>query len=234
MIREPPVKLRIAVVIPALDEAGTIADMLKRILAEGPDELVVVDGGSVDETVSHARHAGACVIPSHRGRGLQQNRGAGSTSSEVLLFLHADCYLEPGSLDNLRLFLNDHPGVAGGCFRTRVESRDLMFRLIDIAADIRAAFLGIPYGDQGIFVRREVFDRHGGFPEIPLMEDVFFSLRIRGEGRIAVVPRRIFVSPRRWQSRGLIRQSLLNWALTVAAAAGVSPSRLARFYPHIR
>ena len=208
--------------------------MLKRIRAEEPDDLVVVDGGSVDETGTQARNAGARVINSHRGRGLQQNLGAASTLSEVLLFLHADCHIEPGSLDDLRRFMNDHPGIAAGCFRMRVESKGLMYKLIETAADIRAAFLGIPYGDQGIFVRRKVFDRLGGFPEIPLMEDVIFSLRLRGEGRIAVLPRRIFVSPRRWQSQGVIRQSLWNWALTIGAAAGVSPSHLARFYPHVR
>jgi len=224
----------VAVVIPTLNEARTIAVGLQRILAEAPDELVVIDGGSSDETVSLVKSAGVRVLESPRGRADQQNRGAESTSSEILLFLHADCHLEPGSLLHLRQYMSDHPGISGGCFRMIVESDDWRFRAINRAADIRAGVIGIPYGDQGIFVRRTLFNRLGGFPVVPLMEDVFLSLKIRGLGRIAVLPKRIFVSPRRWQSRGLIYQTLLNWCLTIAAAAHVSPEHLARYYPPIR
>ncbi len=225
---------RIAVVIPTLNEARAIALGLQRVLAEDPDELVVVDGGSIDETVAIARASAVRVIESPRGRAVQQNRGAASTTSDVLLFLHADCHVEPGGLAYLRRFMGEHAKVPGGCFRMRVESPEPVFRAIDRAADMRAGLFGIPYGDQGIFARREVFDRLGGFPEVPLMEDVFLALRLRSQGRIAVLPRQIRVSPRRWRSRGIVRQTLLNWALTAAAAAHVSPSNLARFYPPVR
>ena len=226
--------VKIAVVMPTLNEAASITDSLQRIRNEWPHELVVVDGGSSDDTVALAREQGVQVLESTPGRAVQQNRGAAATSSEVLLFLHADCSLEPGSLRFLRAYLEEHPQVSGGCFRMRVTSKSPLFRAIDLAGDVRAALIGIPYGDQGIFTRRKIFETLGGFPELPLMEDVFFSIRLRQEGRIAVVPRRIFVSARRWRKRGIIGQTLLNWSLTIAAAANVPPFRLARFYPVVR
>ena len=224
----------IAVIIPTLNEGRTIGLGIQRILAQAPDELVVVDGGSDDDTLAIARSHEVRVIKSARGRAVQQNFGAAITTSEVLLFLHADCHLEGGGLLYLRQFMIDHPDVSGGCFRMRVESPGLAYRAIDQAADVRAGVMGIPYGDQGIFARRSVFNELGGFPAVPLMEDVFFSVRLRGRGRVAVIPKRIFVSPRRWRSRGLMSQTLLNWSLTVAAIADVSPSTLARFYPPVR
>ncbi len=116
----------------------------------------------------------------------------------------------------------------------RIEDSHPLYRAIDTAAHLRAGLLGLPYGDQGIFIRRSVFESIGGFPETPLMEDVMISLRLRREGRLAVLPARIFVSPRRWRQCGIIKQTLKNWALTTAAALGISTESLVRFYPHIR
>ena len=226
--------MHISVVIPVLDEESAIVAGLAALAGEGADEVVVVDGGSRDATVKRARAAGARVIESPRGRGVQQNRGAAAVGGDVLVFLHADCLLEPGALGRLRRFARDHPRVPGGCFRMRVEARDRVFRAIDGAADLRAGLLGVPYGDQGIFATRAAFERVGGFPEVPLMEDVLFALALRRLGRLAVVPARIHVSPRRWRHRGIVRQSLRNWALTVGGAAGVPLAVLARFYPVVR
>ena len=169
-----------------------------------------------------------------RGRGVQQNRGAAASSGDLLVFLHADCRLEDGAIAALRRYLARHPRVPGGCFRMRIEDSHPLYRAIDTAAHLRAGLLGLPYGDQGIFIRRSVFESIGGFPETPLMEDVMISLKLRREGRLAVLPARIFVSPRRWRQCGIIRQTLKNWALTAAATLGVSTEFLARFYPHIR
>ena len=114
-----------------------------------------------------------------------------------------------------------------------VPSPHPLYRAIDECATARVRLFGIVYGDQGLFLRRETFERAGGFPALRLMEDVFLSLRLRRMGRIVIGRRRIFVSPRRWQKVGLIRQTLRNWGLTALAAAGVHPDRLARFYPSV-
>jgi hypothetical protein len=161
------------------------------------------------------------------------NAGAARAAGDVLLFLHADCLPEAGALAEAeRLLLR--PGVAAGCFSMCVQAAGALYRLIDACATARVRLTGLVYGDQGLFVRREVFARAGGFPPLRLMEDVFLSRTLRRLGRVVVSPRRLFVSPRRWQRAGLVRQTLRNWALTAAAAGGVHPDRLARFYPIVR
>ncbi|RUL88085.1 TIGR04283 family arsenosugar biosynthesis glycosyltransferase [Tautonia sociabilis] len=229
-----PESVSVSVVIPTLQEAGEIRSCLEHLAAQGADEVVVADADSPDGTADLARSAGVRVVSSPRGRGIQQNRGAAATSGDVLLFLHADCRLDPGGIACLRRFVSRCPKVPGGCFRMRVDGPEAGFRAIDAAAHLRAGLIGLPYGDQGIFVPRPVFDRIGGFPEVPLMEDVFLALRLRRLGRIALLPSRIHVSPRRWRRHGLLGQSLRNWGLTAAAAAGVPTEVLARFYPMVR
>jgi rSAM/selenodomain-associated transferase 2 len=226
--------MTVSVVIPTLNEATTIVAALGRLARQRPDEVVVVDAASPDGTAALAASAGARVLAAPRGRGVQQNRGAAATSGELLLFLHADCWLEDGALAALRRFARCNPHVPGGCFRMSVADPDPRFRAIDAAAHLRAGLLGVPYGDQGLFVRRRAFDHLGGFPELPLMEDVFFALRLRRLGRLAVLRPRIYVSPRRWRQRGLVRQTLQNWFLTALAALGTPLSSLARLYPAIR
>jgi hypothetical protein len=134
----------------------------------------------------------------------------------------------------LRRFVGRHPRVPGGCFRMRVEAPERAFRAIDAAGHLRAGVLGLPYGDQGLFVPRWAFDRVGGFPETRLMEDLLLARELRRLGRLALLPARIYVSPRRWRHQGLLRQTLRNWALTAAAALGVGTETLARFYPVVR
>jgi rSAM/selenodomain-associated transferase 2 len=226
--------MRVSVVIPTYQEATTILACLSRLAAQGADEVVVADGCSSDGTAELAKRHGARVITAPLGRGTQQNLGAAATSGDVLLFLHADCRLETGAIEVLRRFMCGHPRIPGGCFRMRVDAADPRFRLIDLAADIRGGLLGIPYGDQGLFASRWAFERVGGFPETRLMEDVLLSLKLRQLGRVVRLPARIFVSPRRWQRTGIVRQSVWNWTLTLLAALQVPPDRLARHYPVVR
>ncbi len=225
---------RVSVVIPTLNEAKTIGSCLDHLADQGVDEVIVADAGSPDGTADRASRAGARVVAAPKGRGVQQNRGALEASGDVLLFLHADCRLEGGAIAELQRFVARCPKVPGGCFRMRVDGPEWAFRAIDAAAHLRAGVLGVPYGDQGIFVPRWAFDRVGGFPELPLMEDVYLMLRLRRLGRIALLPKRIEVSARRWRNQGILGQSLRNWALTAGAAGGMSTETLARFYPVVR
>jgi rSAM/selenodomain-associated transferase 2 len=229
-----PTASRVSVIIPTLNEATVITETVRHLRAERPDEIVVADGSSPDGTAAAALAAGATVVESPRGRGPQQNRGARAASGDVLLFLHADCRLEPGAIGTLRRFLARHPRVPAGCFRMRVDAGHPLFRSIDLAAHLRAGVLGIVYGDQGLFVRRDAFEAVGGFPDVPLMEDVLISMRLKRVGRLALLGPRVFVSPRRWRKQGLILQTLRNWSLQAALAAGLSPLSLANHYPDVR
>jgi rSAM/selenodomain-associated transferase 2 len=224
--------MRISVVIPALNEEACLAQTLRGLEAEGPHEVLVVDGGSCDETCRIAA-AGARLLQGPRGRAAQMNLGADRATGDALLFLHADCTLEPGALRAAAQALG-RPGIAAGCFRMTVTAPGLVYRAIGACATARVRLTGLVYGDQGLFVARDLFARLGGFPPLRLMEDVFLSVRLRRWGRVVVVPRRIFVSPRRWQRQGVVRQTLRNWTLTALAAGGVHPDRLAPYYPSVR
>ncbi len=222
----------ISVVIPTLNEAACVAQTLGSVRAEDPREVIVVDGGSTDSTCELAR-AADLVLHAPRGRATQMNHGAAHATGDILLFLHGDCTLEPGALRAAEQCL-DRRGVAAGCFRMTVTAPGLVYRLIDACATARVRLTGLVYGDQGLFLERRLFEQVGGFPALRLMEDVFLSKALRHMGRMVVAPRRIFVSPRRWQRQGVVRQTLRNWTLTALAAAGVHPDRLAAFYPTVR
>lgn len=224
--------MSVSIIIPTLNEEGCLGETLRRLRRHKPYEIIVVDGGSRDATCRLAQDADL-LLHSPPGRALQMNLGAGQARGDVLLFLHADCSLEARAMEMAERALRPR-GVSAGCFTMRVEASGLLYRSIDACATARVRFTGLVYGDQGLFLYRRRFEQLGGFPSIRLMEDLFFSRRLRREGRIVVVPRRIFVSPRRWQRAGLVRQTLRNWTLTALAACGVSPDRLAKYYPPVR
>jgi rSAM/selenodomain-associated transferase 2 len=213
-----------------MNEESCLAETLLLLRQQQPQEIIVVDGGSSDATCRIAATAANLLLHSPRGRAVQMNLGAGRARGDVLLFLHADCLLELGALEEAERCLH-RKGIAAGCFRMEVRSRGFLYSAINFCATARVRLTGLAYGDQGLFLRRSLFDKLGGFPQVRLMEDLFFSRQLRRHGRIVVVPRRIFVSPRRWQRSGIIRQTLRNWLLTALAACGVPPDSLAAFYP---
>jgi len=224
--------MSISIVIPTLNEAACIAGAVQLLRRQLPCEIIVVDGGSDDDTVALARDADL-VLTTSPGRATQMNAGAAGARGDGLLFLHADC-----TLDNLALAAAEallrRASVIAGCFSMRVQANGWTYRVIDGCASARVRLTSMIYGDQGLFLRRADFERLGGFPNVSFMEDVEFSKRLRREGRVAVLPQRIFVSPRRWQKTGVVRQTLRNWTLTALALGGISPDRLARFYPNVR
>jgi rSAM/selenodomain-associated transferase 2 len=224
--------MSISIIIPTLNEASVIADCLHALRPQQPAEILVVDGGSSDSTLSAASQADAAWT-APRGRALQMNAGAGRATGELLLFLHADCRLQPGALAEVEQLLA-RSDIIAGCFSMMVDGKGTAYRCLDACASARVRCTGLIYGDQGLFLRRKDFHRVGGFPPLRFMEDVFLSRRLRPMGRIVVARSRILVSPRRWHKTGLIRQTLRNWALTTLAAAGVHPDRLAGYYPTIR
>jgi hypothetical protein len=161
------------------------------------------------------------------------NAAAAASSGDVLLFLHADCRLADGAFAAITAALAD-PRTVGGCFRQSIEADGWRYRLVESGNALRVRTLKWIYGDQALFVRRSAFERLGGFPPVPLMEDLLFAKRLKRQGRVRLLEARVHVSPRRWQDAGLLRQTIRNWTLIAALHLGVSPERLARFYPHIR
>jgi hypothetical protein len=166
-------------------------------------------------------------VPSSPSRGLQLQAGAGRASGDWVLFLHADTWLEPGWADEVRELGRD---VVGGAFRLAIDAAGPGYRLVEAAVALRSLFFTLPYGDQGLFVRRPVYDRMGGIAAQPLMEDVDFVRRLRKEGRLTLARRRAFTSPRRWERHGLVGATVRNWRALGLYAVGVSPDRLARTY----
>ncbi len=224
--------MRISIIIPTLNEAERIEATIACTRALGPCEIIVADGGSADST--RERAAGADLVQqARRGRAVQQNAGAAAARGEVLLFLHADCWLEPGALEAIEAVLAD-PRIVGGCFRQTIDAPGVAYRLLEFGNALRVRTLRWAYGDQGLFVRREVFTALGGFPELPFLEDLYFAKRLKRAGQFRLLAQRIHVSPRRWERTGVLRQTLSNWRVITLAHCGVSPERLARQYVDVR
>jgi rSAM/selenodomain-associated transferase 2 len=223
--------VKISVIIPAIDEACVIGQAIQSAHQAGASEIIVADGGSRDSTCQTAESLGARVVTSEPGRAIQQNSGSRAASGDVLLFLHADCQLPASGLDELQEALKASPLSVGGFFRQRIEHPGRMFRFIEAGNLLRARSLKWAYGDQGIFVRSTVFADVGGFPQIAIMEDLYLMKRLKRCGRLACINAPLVVSARRWQARGLVRQTLRNWCMLAAAHLGISPSVLAHYYP---
>lgn len=225
--------MNISVIIPTLNEADRIEQTIQRLRECGACEIVIVDGGSTDGTLERTGNADL-AIAGPRGRALQQNHGAERSRGDVLLFLHADCGLQPGSLEAIRSALQD-TRVVGGCFYQQITAAGLVYRSLEWGNALRVRLAGWAYGDQGIFVRRCVFESLDGFPILALMEDLYFSKRLKRKGPLRLLRNPpLLVSPRRWQQQGVFRQTLRNWCLIGLAMIGVPPHRLAQLYPHIR
>ncbi len=222
--------MRLSVVIPTLNEACQIKQNVQHALLLRPLEVIVSDGQSEDGTADVARSAGASVLLSQRGRGSQLNAGARAASGDVLLFLHADCWLEPDAARQIELALAN-PNTVAGAFRQRINHPGRLFRWLEWGNAARVRWWKLPYGDQGIFLRREVFVAVGGFAEVRLMEDVLLMRELhRRHSRIELLDGPLHVDARRWLSHGVVRQTVRNWLLLAGLGLGISPELLAKFY----
>ena len=222
----------ISVIIPVLNEAKILEQSLSRLILQlKGHELIIVDGGSTDETPLIAKRYGQ-VISSGRGRARQSNAGAAAARGDILLFLHADVWLDSEAIEGVETAIS--AGYVGGAFKQRIEGNHPLYRLIECAANFRAKRMRIFYGDGGIFVRRTHYDQIGGFPDIPIMEEVRFSRKLCQHGEVTLVEPGIHISARRWQQNGILRTTLTNWLITLLYLLRVSPNRLAKLYRHIR
>ena len=221
--------LRLSIIIPTLNEAAVLPATLTAVSGCPGVEVVVADGGSSDDTCRIASDAGAKVLQVDGGRSGQLNAGAAASSGDILLFLHADTILPNAYEDVVRQTLDD-PGTVAGAFSFRTDSERFRMRLVELGTNIRSRILQMPYGDQGLFLTRRIFDQSGGFPGMPLMEDFEFVRSLRRRGRIATVPEVAVTSGRRWQDLGVLRTLLINQMVIAAYLAGKSPEHLAAYY----
>ena len=226
-----PGRRPISIVIPALDEAPNLERLLPDLRARfAAAEVVLVDGGSTDATAATAgRFPEVRLLASPRGRARQMNAGARAARGDVLLFLHADTRLPDGALAAVGEAVSD-PGVVAGRFDIRFDNTRPVFRMIAWFMNQRSRWSGISTGDQAIFVCRDVFETLGGYPEMPLMEDVELCRRLKRRGRVAALRLRVTTSARKWEREGATRTILLMWVLRFLYMAGVAPARLHRWY----
>jgi rSAM/selenodomain-associated transferase 2 len=222
--------MRISVIIAALNEAANIVRAVTSAQESGADEVIVADGGSGDETCALAELSGAQVVSTSRGRAVQQNAGARAATGDVLLFLHADNWLGKEAISQIRSAVDRGKNKLCGAFQQKIEAALFIYRLLERGNAERVRWFGLPYGDQAIFVTRGLFEQVGGFPEEPFLEDVLLMQRLRRVSWPLLLPGPVYVSPRRWEQRGVIRQTLRNWGILTAFSLGASPQKLATWY----
>ena len=225
----------LSVIIPALNEEENIEALIDHIYQEEVRaEIIVSDGRSNDNTAEIAKSKGAVVVSGTPGRGAQLNRGAEAASASILMFLHADSRLEKGALSKMVEQMGQDKDLIGGCFKLKISSQNSLLKFISWSSNLRAKYLKLIFGDQGIFVRRDVFNELGGFPEIELMEDWEFSKRMAKKGRLLFVDKKIYTSARRWENHGVLKTIILMHKIKILYKLGISPSKLKEIYRDAR
>ena len=221
--------LSLSVIIPTLNCADTIAEVLASVFAQPDVEAIVADGGSEDKTVLLASRHGATVIRAPRGRAGQMNAGADIATTDHLLFLHGDTVLPEGYAAAIHNIL-DQSGATLGAFELGIDAPGKSFRIIEWLANRRSRWFSLPYGDQALFVTRSRFDDLGGFPSQPFLEDLDFVLKARQKGKVAMVLLRVRTSAIRWQRKGVFLTTLINQLILLGHRFGISPERLKKMY----
>jgi len=222
--------IKVSVVIPAINEVDVIEKAVVSANQAGAHEVIVVDGGSADGTLEAAAELDCRVIRSSPGRAKQQNTGAAASSGDVLVFQHADAWLDEHVVKQVQDAASDKTPLFG-VFRQRIEADGVKFRLLERGNVWRAKWLGVVHGDQGIVVTADLFREVGGFPDVPFLEDIQLGRALRRRCWPVLLDGPLHASARRWLNKGVIRQTLTNWFIVALHFIGFSPQWLSRFYP---
>lgn len=230
--------MTISVIIPTLNEEQALGQTLASLPSSLALETIIVDGGSSDRTLPIAsafctETSNAHIVGTSTGRARQMNEGAKISRGDILLFLHADTQVPDDASRIIESALQD-PAIVGGRFDVRFDTDSGWGRIISALMNWRSRTSGIATGDQGIFVRRHIFEQLGGFADIPLMEDIEFSRRLKQTGSTVALRQTVITSFRRWEQQGPLRTILLMWTLRFLYWAGVNPHQLTRFYHTVR
>lgn len=220
---------RISIIIPTLNEANNITATINSTELSTNVEVIVVDGGSDDDTAAIAQSLGITVISSPPGRAIQMNKGAAIASGEILLFLHADTRLPPGFDQMIRTALQP-PQTIAGAFALRIDAPDWGLRWVEWGVKLRSRLWQMPYGDQAIFVTKQAFDKITGFPQTPIMEDFQLITKLKSISKITLIEVPVITSARRWLKKGIFKTTLLNQSIIIAYLCGVSPAQIRKWY----
>lgn len=222
-----------SIIIPVLCEQCLIRSTihhLYEISRQQDVEIIVVDGDPEAATLNQIQEKNIIKLQSLKGRGRQMNRGASVAGGDVLLFLHADTELPADALGLISSVLEE-PVCGGGAFGLGIKSGRPVFRLIERMVSLRSRITNIPYGDQAIFMRKKVFQNLGGYPLIPIMEDVELMRKMRRSGYgVRIIPEKVLTSPRRWEREGVLVCTLRNWTLLTLYLLGMPPESLVKYY----
>jgi len=222
----------ISIIIPVYNEEKTIGRTLGSLKGFNDIEIIVVDGNSSDKTPEIVTSFPVSLIYMRKNRALQINKGVANARGSILLFLHADCVLEAGFVESIHESIRE--GYIGGCLHQRIDSENIIYRLIEASGNLRAKLFRIFYGDQAIFIRRDIFLKIGGFDNIALFDDVVFTKKLRDCGKVKILPKKVYVSSRRWQRQGIIKTTFINWLISVGFSLNVPPGFLKKLYADIR
>ena len=224
-------KQQLSVIIPALNEAGCIRELCAALqpLRSRGHEVILVDGGSDDQTLALGKPLVDRILCSARGRALQMRAGAAAANGTILWFLHADTGV-PDNPDQLILAALEHGRADWGRFDVLLSDKHVVLRSVAYLMNLRSRISGIATGDQGIFVRRSLYEQAGGIPSLPLMEDIALSRALKKHGRPACIRQKLLTSARRWKKHGIVRTILTMWGLRLAYFIGISPRHLAKYY----
>ncbi len=230
----PPSQIRFSVIIPVLHEAERINPLLEHLRsfdAPGTIEIIVVDGSPKRDTIASIADTDVRCLSSEQGRAKQMNTGAEASRGDILVFLHADTFLPTQAFFAIEQSLQ-HPETVGGAFSVWFDSNKWIFKTIALTGTMRSRASHIPYGDQVIFLKKVYFQKMGGYPDIPVFEEIALMRMIRrAKGNIIILPDLACTSPRRFENQGILRILLQDMLLVTLYYCGMAPARLKRWYP---
>jgi len=223
----------ISIVIPIYNEENSLREnALHFQTLSQKAELIFVDAASTDQSIALAKQYGR-VLQSKKGRGRQMNYGADFAQADILFFMHADSFIDRQALYAIQNRIN-REDIAGGCLTQEINKKGIIFRILEAQGNLRARISRVFYGDQGIFVKKDIFFGLGGFPQVPVLEDVLFSKKLRQAGKTAVLANKIFTSPRRWERQGIIKATLTYCLISQLFRFGYPLEKISRLYDDLR